>query len=152
MKVRSGVGPQHVVVFAGGAQSIDHLRNDRGLPRVRASVDRDVEVRRVRRVVELVIQEPRPSRQCAHLRGGQAEIVAIDARVQPAQRFESFFRDMQRLIHEGKIKHLPPKEPRSAIYAAMLFGNYADEIRTTKPPNGVFQALALVGKVLRFKV
>ena len=40
----------------------------------------------------------------------------------PAQRFESFFRDMHRLIHEGRIKRLPPKDPRSAIYAAMLFG------------------------------
>jgi hypothetical protein len=30
----------------------------------------------------------------------------------PAQRFESFFRDMHRLIHEGKIKRLPPKDPR----------------------------------------
>jgi mannose-6-phosphate isomerase-like protein (cupin superfamily) len=70
---------------------------------------------------------------------------------QPALRFESFFRDMHRLIHEGKIKRLPPNGPRSAIYAAMLFGNYPDEIRTTKPPNGVFKALAFVGRSLRFK-
>ena len=70
----------------------------------------------------------------------------------PAQRFESFFRDMHRLIHEGKIKRLPPKDPRSAIYAAMLFGKYPDEIRATKPPNQVFQALALVGGALRFKI
>jgi mannose-6-phosphate isomerase-like protein (cupin superfamily) len=71
---------------------------------------------------------------------------------QPAQRFESFFRDMHRLIHEGKIKHLPPREPRSAIYVAMLFGNYPDDIRATKPPNAVFKTLALVGKALRFKI
>jgi mannose-6-phosphate isomerase-like protein (cupin superfamily) len=71
---------------------------------------------------------------------------------QPALRFESFFRDMHRLIHEGKIKRLPPKEPRSAIYAAMLFGKYPDEIRTTKPPNGVFRALAFIGRALRFRL
>jgi mannose-6-phosphate isomerase-like protein (cupin superfamily) len=71
---------------------------------------------------------------------------------QPAQRFEEFFRDMHRLIHEGKIRRLPPKEPRSAIYAAMLFGKYSDEIRATKPPNGVFKALAFVGRALRFKL
>jgi len=59
---------------------------------------------------------------------------------------------MHRLIHEGKIKRLPPKDPRSAIYAAMLFGRYADEIRTVKPPNGVFKALAFVGRTLRFKL
>lgn len=71
---------------------------------------------------------------------------------EPAQRFESFFRDVHRLIHEGKIARLPPNGPRSAIYAAMLFGNYPDEIRTIKPPNQVFKALALVGRTLRFKL
>jgi mannose-6-phosphate isomerase-like protein (cupin superfamily) len=79
----------------------------------------------------------------------RARIVNIH---QPAQRFESFFRDMHGLIHEGKIKRLPPKDPRSAIYAAMLFGKYPEEIRATKPPNQVFQALALVGRALRFKI
>jgi hypothetical protein len=59
---------------------------------------------------------------------------------------------MHRLIHEDKIRRLPPKEPRSAIYAAMLFGKYPDEIRATKPPNGVFKALALVGRTFRFKL
>jgi hypothetical protein len=59
---------------------------------------------------------------------------------------------MHRLIHEGKIKRLPPKEARSAIYAAMLLDAYADEIRITKPPNGVFKTLAVVGKALRFKL
>jgi len=33
-----------------------------------------------------------------------------------------------------------------------LFGKYPDEIRTVKPPNGVFKGLALVGRALRFKV
>jgi Cupin domain len=56
-------------------------------------------------------------------------------RIQPAGRSEAFFRGMHRLIHEGKIRCLPPKEPRSAIYAAMLIDAYPDEIRITKPPN-----------------
>jgi len=59
---------------------------------------------------------------------------------------------MHRLIHEGKIRRLPPKDPRSAIYAAMLFGKYPGEIRATKPPNQLFQALAVVGRALRFKI
>lgn len=71
---------------------------------------------------------------------------------QPAQQFEAFFRDMHRLIHEGKIQRLPPKDPRSAIYAAMLFRAYPDEIRATKPPNQLFQVLALIGRALRFKL
>jgi mannose-6-phosphate isomerase-like protein (cupin superfamily) len=86
------------------------------------------------------------------LRTRSDEPVTIVNIHRPAQRFEAFFRDMHRLIHEGKIKRLPPKDPRSAIYAAMLFGKYPDEIRTVKPPNGVFKALALVGRMLRFRV
>ena len=31
----------------------------------------------------------------------------------PALQFESFFREMNALIHQGKIKALPPKEPRN---------------------------------------
>jgi hypothetical protein len=34
----------------------------------------------------------------------------------------------------------------------MLFGKYPDEMRVTKPPNGVFKALAMLGKALRFKL
>jgi hypothetical protein len=59
---------------------------------------------------------------------------------------------MHSLIQRGKIKRLPPKEPRSAIYAAMLFGKYPNEIRTTKPPNWVFKSLAFVGRAVRFKL
>jgi hypothetical protein len=34
----------------------------------------------------------------------------------------------------------------------MLIGEYPDYIRSIKPPNGVFKALALVGRALRFKL
>jgi len=34
----------------------------------------------------------------------------------------------------------------------MLFAKYPDEIRVVKPPNGVFRALAFVGKALGFKL
>ena len=49
-------------------------------------------------------------------------------------------------------KRLPPKEPRSAIYAVMLFDEYPDWTRPTGPMSGVFKALALVGKALRFEL
>ena len=71
---------------------------------------------------------------------------------QPAMKFESFFREMHSLIEQGKIKALPPKDPRTAIYVAMLFTKYPDEIVVTKPPNALFKALALVGRTLRFKL
>jgi mannose-6-phosphate isomerase-like protein (cupin superfamily) len=86
------------------------------------------------------------------LRNTGAETVRIVNVHQPALGVESFFREMQSLIHQGKIKHLPPTDPRSAIYVAMLFTKYPAEIRTIKPPNGLFKALALVGRALRFKV
>jgi quercetin dioxygenase-like cupin family protein len=85
-------------------------------------------------------------------RNASDQTVKVKVTMQPAGRSEAFFRDMHRLIHEGKIKRLPPKDPRSAIYAAMLIGEYPDEIRSIKPPNGVFKTLAAVGKALRFKL
>jgi hypothetical protein len=86
------------------------------------------------------------------LRNASDKPVRAVTRVRPALTSEAFFRDMHRLIHEGTLKRLPPKEPRSAIYAAMLFGKYPNDIRVSKPPNGVFTALALLGRALRFKV
>jgi mannose-6-phosphate isomerase-like protein (cupin superfamily) len=86
------------------------------------------------------------------LRNPTAEPVRLVNIHRPAMQFESFFREMNALIREGKIKRLPPSEPRSAIYVAMLFGRYPDEMRVTKPPNGVFKALAMLGKALRFKL
>jgi Cupin domain len=38
---------------------------------------------------------------------------------------EVFFHHMHKLIQEGKIKRLPPKDPRSAIYASMLISEYS---------------------------
>jgi glyoxylate utilization-related uncharacterized protein len=86
------------------------------------------------------------------LRNATTEPVHLINVHRPALRFESFFREMHALIQQGKIKRLPPKDPRSAIYVAMLFTKYPNEIRVTKPPNGVFKALALVGRALRFKL
>jgi quercetin dioxygenase-like cupin family protein len=86
------------------------------------------------------------------LRNATTEPVRVVNIHRPALQFESFFRAMQALIQQGKIKRLPPKEPRSAIYVAMLFTKYPNEIRVTKPPNGIFKALAVVGRALRLKL
>jgi mannose-6-phosphate isomerase-like protein (cupin superfamily) len=76
----------------------------------------------------------------------------IVIRIAPAGRSEEFFRCMQALIRDGKVKRLPPKDPRSAIYAAMLFDAYPDWTRAIGPVNGVFKAMALIGKALRFEL
>ena len=86
------------------------------------------------------------------LRSPSDEPAVTITRIRPAGRTEAFFDDMHRLIQEGKLKRLPPNGPGSAIYAAMLFGKYPDWIRPTGPMNGVFKALALVGRALRFRV
>jgi hypothetical protein len=80
------------------------------------------------------------------------ETAKIVIRIRPAGRSEAFFRNMHKLIGEGKVKRLPPKEPRSAVYAVMLFNEYPDWTRPTGPMNAVFKALALVGKALRFEL
>jgi mannose-6-phosphate isomerase-like protein (cupin superfamily) len=71
-------------------------------------------------------------------------------RIRPAGRSEAFFRDMHRLTQEGMAKRFPPKEPRTSIYAAMLYDRYPDFIRATGALNPVFKVLAFVGNALRF--
>jgi mannose-6-phosphate isomerase-like protein (cupin superfamily) len=65
---------------------------------------------------------------------------------QPALRFEQMFRDLQRLASSGKVKHLPPQDPRSLIYLGILFDRYSEEQSTT--PKAVFMTLSLVGRAL----
>ena len=83
-----------------------------------------------------------------NLSGQEAKIINVHA---PGQNFEAFFREMHRLV-SGKKVNLPPKSPRDAVYAAVWWTGYPDEIRSVKPPQAVFKALALVGKALRLKV
>ncbi len=86
------------------------------------------------------------------LRNGQAAETTVITRIRPAGRSEQMFREMHELIRDGKIKRLPPNGPSAAIYVAMLFRKYPDEIKVVKPPNAIFGALALLGRVLRFRV
>jgi hypothetical protein len=55
------------------------------------------------------------------------------------------------LIAEGKLKRIPPKDPRSVIYVAMLFREYQDWTRPTGPLNAFMKTLGFSGKVFRFK-
>jgi mannose-6-phosphate isomerase-like protein (cupin superfamily) len=86
------------------------------------------------------------------LRNATDETVKVATAIKPAGTSEAFFRDMIGLIEEGKVKRLPPKEPRSAIYAAMLFAGYPDWIRAIGAPGLVFSTLARIGKALRFTI
>lgn len=70
----------------------------------------------------------------------------------PAGRMEDFFLDGGRLAGDGKIKALPPKEPKSAIYAAMLFQKYPADIRVTGQKGPLFRILAAVGRLRGYRV
>ncbi|WP_354702445.1 hypothetical protein DSM112329_01122 [Paraconexibacter sp. AEG42_29] len=69
----------------------------------------------------------------------------------PAQQMEGFFIDGASLAGAGKITSLPPKNPKSAIYAAMLFTKYPDEIVAVGPKRPLFRALTLIGRTLGWK-
>jgi quercetin dioxygenase-like cupin family protein len=86
------------------------------------------------------------------LRNGSDQPAKIVTRIRPAGRSEAMFRHMHKLIGEGKLRRLPPKDPRSAIYGAMLFREYPDEIAATGPVGGVFRVLSALGKTLGFKL
>lgn len=93
-----------------------------------------------------------PAGETHTLRNGTDEPAVIVTRIRPAGASEGLFRDMHRLIAEGKIKRLPPREPRSAIYAAMLFKRYADDIRVVGPLDRGFSMLAAIGRALRMSI
>jgi mannose-6-phosphate isomerase-like protein (cupin superfamily) len=85
-------------------------------------------------------------------RNSSDQTTKLVIRVQPAGRSEEFFRGMHGLIAEGKLKRIPPKDPRSLIYVGMLFSEYQDWTHPTGPLNSVMKTLGFTGKALRFKL
>lgn len=79
----------------------------------------------------------------------RAEIVHIH---RPAGRMEDFFRVFCELVRSGKVKKVPPKDPRGFFLMAMLFDAYREDIELLKPPPRVFKTVASVGKGLGYKL
>lgn len=77
------------------------------------------------------------------------EIVHIH---RPAGRMEDFFTVFCELVRSGQVKTVPPKDARSFFMMAMLFDAYRADIELLKPPPRVFKMVALVGKLLRYKL
>ena len=69
----------------------------------------------------------------------------------PALNIERMFRTLHCLVTEYGVT-LPPKNFRSAVLVGMLFTHYERENTTVQPPVAVLRSLALVGKVLGFKL
>ena len=66
---------------------------------------------------------------------------------------EAFFRDMVRLMEEGKVKRLAAEGAalRDSTQPC-LFAGHPDWIRAIGAPGLVFSTLARVGKALRFTI
>ena len=82
------------------------------------------------------------------LKNSRGESIQLINTHLPALRFEDMFRDLHALINVGKIKRLPPNDPRSVLHTAMLFAKYIHELGVIKPPNAVFKILARLGRTL----
>ena len=69
----------------------------------------------------------------------------------PAIDFERFFRRLHALACSGKVS-FPPKGLRSAILLSMLFVEHPREIVSVKPSSRVMKVLALLGRMLRYRL
>jgi quercetin dioxygenase-like cupin family protein len=80
--------------------------------------------------------------------GAEARIVNVH---KPAHDFERFFRRLHALASSGTVK-FPPKGLKSVILLSMLFTDHPREIYSVKPPRAVMKAMALLGKMLGYKL
>lgn len=69
----------------------------------------------------------------------------------PALDIEQMFRTMHCLVTEYRVG-LPPKDFRSAVLVGLLFTKYERENTIVEPPVAVMRGLALIGRLLGFKL
>lgn len=69
----------------------------------------------------------------------------------PALDIEQMFRTLHCLVTEYHVG-LPPKDFRSAMLVGMLFTQYERANTTVQPPVAVLRSLALIGRLLGFKL
>jgi mannose-6-phosphate isomerase-like protein (cupin superfamily) len=69
---------------------------------------------------------------------------------QPALTFEEMMRELHGLVHSGKIRGF--RDFRSLIYLSMLWVKHNELQRSTQPPFFVMWFMALVGKLMRYKI
>ena len=78
-----------------------------------------------------------------------AHIVHIHS---PAGKMEEFFTVFCALVRAGRIKSVPPKDPRSLFLLTNLFASYREDIEFLKPPPPVYMVIATVGKMLGYRL
>jgi mannose-6-phosphate isomerase-like protein (cupin superfamily) len=70
----------------------------------------------------------------------------------PALDFPEYMAGLHELVHSGKVRALPPKDPRSMIYLSMLFTAHERTLASIKPPQRLMQILAFVGQRLGYRL
>lgn len=80
---------------------------------------------------------------------------AIEVRLlnvhKPALEFEPFFKKLQNLVVDGRMR-LPPRNFQSLVLVSMLFVAYEKEIRSAKPPHNFMRIIAFLGKLLGYRL
>ena len=69
---------------------------------------------------------------------------------QPALTFEEMMRELHGLVHSGKIKGF--NDLKSLIYLSMLWVKHQELQRSIQPPFFVMRIMALVGKLVGYKI
>jgi hypothetical protein len=84
-----------------------------------------------------------------NLHGEEMRAVNVHA---PALGFPDYMASLHELVHSGKVRALPPKDPRSAIYLSMLFTAHERTLASIKPPQRLMRILAFVGRRLGYRL
>lgn len=86
------------------------------------------------------------------LKNSHAEEVRLINRHTPALNFQGMMETLHRLVTSGKVKSLPPRDLSSAIYTAMLFMKYKQDVVSVKPPSFVMAVMAFLGRRLGYRL
>ena len=70
----------------------------------------------------------------------------------PALGFPNYMASLHQLVSSGKVRSLPPRDPRSAIHLAMLFAADERTMTSARPPQRIMRALAFIGRRLGYKL
>ncbi len=70
----------------------------------------------------------------------------------PALDFPHYMAGLHELAHSGKVRALPPNDPRSVIYLSMLFTAHKQSLISVKPPQRLMQILAFIGRRLGYQL
>lgn len=69
----------------------------------------------------------------------------------PALAHEQFFRRFHRLVTEQGVR-LPPNNFKSLVLLGMLFSDHEQEVISVKPPQFVMRSLAVLGRILGYRL